>query len=314
MKPSMPQRKKIFLITSIITLFFLLTMGMIERTYLAERNRNIARPVICQSDTQICPDGSAVMRILPSCTFAPCPVLENSPTPPVSSNAKVTPIHRGGTASVCTMEAKICPDGTAVSRSGPRCEFAPCPTPTPVPSPTPATSGACTKDSDCATGYSCIDSSPVTREGFENLRCWKNGAPRPICLSGETRIATTYGEKLVREIVEGDIVQSIDKRGETVFVPVLMSAHTDAPLDHHVVDLILADGRELIASPGHKIDDGRTLGELKAGELIQGVIITSATLKKYTEQYTYDILPAGDTGMYFANGIMLRSTLGLNSK
>lgn len=28
----------------------------------------------------------------------------------------------------CTAEAKICPDGTSVGRSGPNCEFAPCPT------------------------------------------------------------------------------------------------------------------------------------------------------------------------------------------
>lgn len=27
----------------------------------------------------------------------------------------------------CTMDAKICPDGSAVGRVGPRCEFAPCP-------------------------------------------------------------------------------------------------------------------------------------------------------------------------------------------
>lgn len=27
----------------------------------------------------------------------------------------------------CTMEAKICPDGTSVGRTGPNCEFAPCP-------------------------------------------------------------------------------------------------------------------------------------------------------------------------------------------
>lgn len=27
----------------------------------------------------------------------------------------------------CTLEAKICPDGTAVGRVGPNCEFAPCP-------------------------------------------------------------------------------------------------------------------------------------------------------------------------------------------
>lgn len=29
----------------------------------------------------------------------------------------------------CTEEAKICPDGTAVGRTGPNCEFAACPTP-----------------------------------------------------------------------------------------------------------------------------------------------------------------------------------------
>lgn len=28
----------------------------------------------------------------------------------------------------CTMEAKICPDGSSVGRTGPNCEFAPCPT------------------------------------------------------------------------------------------------------------------------------------------------------------------------------------------
>lgn len=32
----------------------------------------------------------------------------------------------------CTMDAKICPDGSAVGRSGPKCEFAPCPTTSPL--------------------------------------------------------------------------------------------------------------------------------------------------------------------------------------
>ncbi len=27
----------------------------------------------------------------------------------------------------CTMEAKICPDGSGVGRTGPNCDFAPCP-------------------------------------------------------------------------------------------------------------------------------------------------------------------------------------------
>lgn len=41
---------------------------------------------------------------------------ESTPTPTVT------------TSGVCTMDAKICPDGkTAVGRVGPNCEFAPCP-------------------------------------------------------------------------------------------------------------------------------------------------------------------------------------------
>lgn len=46
----------------------------------------------------------------------------------------------------CTLEAKICPDGSSVGRTGSNCEFAPCPqitnTPTPISTPlsTPSTS------------------------------------------------------------------------------------------------------------------------------------------------------------------------------
>lgn len=37
----------------------------------------------------------------------------------------------------CTQDAKVCPDGTSVGRTGPNCEFAPCPTPPLTPEPTP---------------------------------------------------------------------------------------------------------------------------------------------------------------------------------
>jgi len=33
----------------------------------------------------------------------------------------------GSTTIACTMDAKICPDGSAVGRVAPSCEFAPCP-------------------------------------------------------------------------------------------------------------------------------------------------------------------------------------------
>lgn len=40
----------------------------------------------------------------------------------IESQANSSPV-------ACTMEAKICPDGSVVGRIGPNCEFAPCPTP-----------------------------------------------------------------------------------------------------------------------------------------------------------------------------------------
>jgi hypothetical protein len=40
---------------------------------------------------------------------------------------RAEPVDQG---IVCTMDAKICPDGSAVGRTGPNCEFALCPTST----------------------------------------------------------------------------------------------------------------------------------------------------------------------------------------
>lgn len=43
------------------------------------------------------------------------------------SNRPVVSEPEQDAGQACTMEAKICPDGTAVGRTGPNCAFAPCP-------------------------------------------------------------------------------------------------------------------------------------------------------------------------------------------
>ena len=48
---------------------------------------------------------------------APTPTASASPVAPLPSDSGVA----------CTMEAKICPDGSAVGRMPPSCDFAPCP-------------------------------------------------------------------------------------------------------------------------------------------------------------------------------------------
>jgi hypothetical protein len=55
--------------------------------------------------------------------------------------------------------------------------------------------------------------------------------------------------------------------------------------------------------------DGQLLGTFSIGNFIDGVRIVSAQLVPYEEDFTYDILPSGATGTYWANGILSGSTL-----
>lgn len=74
----------------------------------------------------------------------------------------------------CTMEAKICPDGSSVGRVGPNCEFSPCPTTTQTQNET-SSSGQTNKaegkdcggfagetgSNACPTGYYCKYPAPM---------------------------------------------------------------------------------------------------------------------------------------------------------
>lgn len=55
-----------------------------------------------------------------------------SPTPTTEAQPTPSPTTEVAQESACTLEALICPDGTTVGRTGPNCEFAPCPNPSPA--------------------------------------------------------------------------------------------------------------------------------------------------------------------------------------
>lgn len=102
----------------------------------------------CTQEARLCSDGSYVGRVGPSCEFAICrddnsriketipPSASGTPTPdappppstgePPDNDSKEKP-----GAIACTMEAKQCPDGSYVGRTGPKCEFEECPTSSP---------------------------------------------------------------------------------------------------------------------------------------------------------------------------------------
>src|SRR6202140_3826971 len=136
------------------------------------------------------------------------------------------------------------------------------------------------------------------------------GAPNcPICLAAATLISTPNGNVRVTDIEPGMLVWTANVDGARVAAQVLEVGSTQVPARHLMVHLRLADGRELLASPGHRTGDGRQLGSLASGQALDGSMVTHWELVPYAGDRTYDLLPAGPTGTYWANGILLSSTL-----
>jgi hypothetical protein len=133
--------------------------------------------------------------------------------------------------------------------------------------------------------------------------------PCPICLAASTLIATPGGAVRVIDIQPGMLVWTSTADGRRVAAAVLEVGSTQVPSGHLMVHLKLADGRELLASPGHRTADGRQLGVLAVGNPLNGSTITLWELVPYGGDRTYDLLPAGPTGAYWANGIALSTTL-----
>jgi len=136
------------------------------------------------------------------------------------------------------------------------------------------------------------------------------GAPMcPICLAASTLISTPDGAVRVMDVKRGTVVWTAAADGTRVAAPVLEVGSMEAPAGHRVVHVVLADGRDLRASPGHPTADGGLLGSLAAGDMLDGSRIVLWELVSYAGERTYDLLPAGPTGTYWANGVLLASTL-----
>ena len=122
-------------------------------------------------------------------------------------------------------------------------------------------------------------------------------------------IATPSGPVRVTDVRVGMVVWTESSDGIRIAEPVVEVGSMVVPAGHQMVHLVLADGRELLVSPGHRTSDGRALGSLAVGDQLDGSTIKLWELVPYAGDRTYDLLPAGPTGHYWANGILLSSTL-----
>ena len=133
----------------------------------------------------------------------------------------------------------------------------------------------------------------------------------PICLAAGSLIHTPRGLVAVQDLRVGDSVWTLSAAGERVPAIILRTGHMLAPASHQILHVTLNDGRELWASPGHPSADGRALGDLHIGDSLDGALVTRIDSLPYGGLVTYDLLPAGDTGFYWVNGILMGSTLAV---
>ncbi len=311
--------KKISL-TAIVTASIILLMGV---SFLYLKKKEIASPnnIACTQEAKQCPDGSYVGRTGKNCEFTDCPAIAPKTIPPTPQQPPSTP------------------PPTPVPTPVPLPKPAPTPTPPPsgvsectsdkdCPSSLVCHAGTCTEpitaqcsgpdDTSCSPGYRCIQSCgpPVARIGdppppyyceLEEVA----SKPRncPICLASNTEVATPTGNHNVKDIKMGMLIWSLNKNGEKVASTVIKISHTPVPRTHRVIHLTLSDKREVWVSPNHPTVDGRTIQELQKGDLYDRSYVQSTELIPYWDTNTYDILSDSDTGYYWANGILLGSTL-----
>jgi hypothetical protein len=137
-----------------------------------------------------------------------------------------------------------------------------------------------------------------------------SGPPNcPICLARDTLIATPSGQTVVAALRVGDVVWTLDDGGARVPAPLVAIGSTPVSSAHEVTRIVLADGRTVVASPGHPTADGRRIGDIRDGDTLDGAPVVRAQREPYTGGFTFDVRPAGATGAYWANGVLLLSTL-----
>ena len=130
----------------------------------------------------------------------------------------------------------------------------------------------------------------------------------PICLSGDTLIDTPNGNVNIKELRNGMLVWTSDSLGHRRPAIILKIGKAQVPPTHKMVHIILNNRKELFVSQGHPTADGRIFGDIKSGDFIDDSYVKSAKVVQYNQEYTYDILPSGDTGFYWANKILVGST------
>lgn len=206
----------------------------------------------------------------------------------------------------CGSCGKVCEGSNSPFCDAGTCELVP-----PCEGPLCGPAGICCGTSCCTADQLCCDVPGPLETG---LTCVTpiNGTCPPGCKDckcngPDTPIATPRGERAIADLAVGDLVYSVHQNA-IVAVPVTLAQRVPAP-KHTVMEIELTGGKLLHVSARHPLADGRNVGDLVRGDRLDGVTIVSTFAVPLAGNGTYDILPASDSGTYFAAGLRLKSTL-----
>jgi hypothetical protein len=156
---------------------------------------------------------------------------------------------------------------------------------------------------------------PSFPDGVEpNVERAPDGSCQPVpctlrCLPETAQIATPTGDRPISGLAVGDEVWTRDAAGQRVAVRIARIQALPVTEPHTVVEVTLADGRVVRASDGHPDGSGGRVGALRAGDPLDGSTVGSVVRVAYEGARTWDLLPDGPTGTYWADGVLLGSTL-----
>lgn len=132
------------------------------------------------------------------------------------------------------------------------------------------------------------------------------------CLSKNTLITTPSGFRKIQHIKVGDPVWTINKTGKKIISKIIRTIKVAVGSNYRILDIVLEDGRRLLVSPAHPNINGRALSESIKGSYLDRSRVVSVRSIHYKSMNTYDILPGGQTGGYWANGVLIGSTIPNN--
>jgi hypothetical protein len=113
----------------------------------------------------------------------------------------------------------------------------------------------------------------------------------------------------VEQLVKGMSVWSVDDSGNRIAAGIIKTAATPVPLYFQAIRIELSDGRTVTASPGHPTADGKAVADYQAGDMLDGARVLKADRFTYESAMTFDFLPDSTSGLYWANKIILKSSL-----